>query len=60
MDDVREQLYMHDKHTKVQEGNDQEKAQSENDSHSKNRGGKKLNQQSGTYTTKTHQQLFSQ
>ena len=41
MDDVREQLYMHDKHTKVQECNDQEKVQSENDSHSKNRGGKK-------------------
>ena len=33
---------------KVQVGNDQEKAQSEKDSHSKNRGGKKLNQQSGT------------
>ena len=28
---------------KVQVGNDQEKAQSEKDSHSKNRGGKKLN-----------------
>ena len=27
---------------KLQEGNDQEKAQSEKDSHSKNRGGKKL------------------
>ena len=34
----------------VQEGNDQEKAQSERDSHSKNRGGKKLNLQSGTST----------
>ena len=28
---------------KVQIGNDQEKAQSEKDSHSKNRGGKKTN-----------------
>ena len=28
---------------KVQVGNDQEKARSEKDSHSKNRGGKKLN-----------------
>ena len=28
---------------KVQVGNDQEKAQSEKDSHSKNSGGKKLN-----------------
>ena len=28
---------------KVQVGKDQEKAQSENDSHSKNRGGKKTN-----------------
>ena len=28
---------------KVQEGKDQEKAQSEKDSHSKNRGGKKPN-----------------
>ena len=28
---------------KVQAGNDQEKAQSEKDSHSKNRGGKNLN-----------------
>ena len=34
---------------KVQVGKDQEKAQSEKDSHSKNRGGKK---QSGTYTMK--------
>ena len=38
---------------KVQVGKDQEKAQSEKDSHSKNRGGKKPNQQSGTYTMKT-------
>ena len=30
-------------HKKVQVGNDQEKAQSERDSHSKNRGGKKPN-----------------
>ena len=49
---------------KVQVGKDQEKAQSEKDSHSKNRGGKKPNQQSGTYTTKKirkpNEQLFSQ
>ena len=31
------------KHEKVQVGKDQEKAQSEKDSHSKNRGGKKPN-----------------
>ena len=37
---------------KVQVGKDQEKAQSEKDSHSKNRGGKKPNQQSGTYIMK--------
>ena len=37
---------------KVQVGKDQEKAQPEKDSHSKNRGGKKPNQQSGTYTMK--------
>ena len=37
---------------KVQVRKDQEKAQSEKDSHSKNRGGKKPNQQSGTYTMK--------
>ena len=37
---------------KVQVGKDQEKAQSEKDSHSTNRGGKKPNQQSGTYTMK--------
>ena len=30
-------------HKKVQVGKDQEKAQSEKDSHSKNRGGKKTN-----------------
>ena len=34
---------------KVQVGNDQEKVNSEKDSHSNNRSGKKLNQQSGTY-----------
>ena len=49
---------------KVQVGKDQEKAQSEKDSHSKNRGGKKPNQQSGTHTMKTfrkpNEQLFSQ
>ena len=32
-----------DSFTKVQVGKDQEKAQSEKDSHSKNRGGKKPN-----------------
>ena len=37
---------------KVQVGKDQEKAQSEKDSHSKNRGGKKPKEQSGTYTMK--------
>ena len=35
---------------KVKVGNDQEMAQSERNSHSKNRGGKNLNLQSGTYT----------
>ena len=49
---------------KVQAGNDQEKALSEKYFHYKNRGGKKLNKQSGTYTMKTHckpnEQLFSQ
>ena len=49
---------------KVQVGKDQEKAQSENDAHSKNRGGKKPNLQSGTYTMNTlrtpNEQLFSQ
>ena len=39
---------------KVQEGKDQEKAQSEKDSHSKNRGGEKPNQKSGTYTMITY------
>ena len=51
---------------KVQVGKDQEKAQSEKDSHSKNRGGKKPNQQSGIYSNyhetyrKPNEQLFSQ
>ena len=49
---------------KVQVGKDQEKVQSEKDSHSKHRGGKKPNQQSGTDTKKTfckpNEQLFSQ
>ena len=43
----------HSKEKKVQVGKDQEKTQSEKDSHSKNQGGKKPNQQSGTYTMKT-------
>ena len=34
----------------VQVGNDQEKAQSERNSHSRNRGGEKLNSQLGTDT----------
>ena len=46
---------------KVQVGNDQEKEQSEKDSHSKNRGGKKT---TGIYTMKTfrkpNEQLISQ
>ena len=37
---------------KVQVGKDQEKAQSKKDFHSKNRGWKKPNEQSGTYTMK--------
>ena len=37
---------------KVQVGKDQEKAKSERDSHSKNRGGKNPNKQPGTYTMK--------
>ena len=51
---------------KVQVGNvnDQDKAQSENDSHSKDRGWKKLNKQSGTNAMNTYRkpngQLFSQ
>ena len=49
---------------KGQVGKDQEKAQSEKDSHSKKQGGKKPNKQSGTYTMKTfrkpNEQLFSQ
>ena len=42
------------KEKKVQVGKYQEKAQSEKDSHSKNRDGKKLNKQSSTYTMKTY------
>ena len=53
---TREQIYLNemlnDWPKKVQVGKDQEKAQSEKDSHSKNRGGKKPNQQSGTHTMK--------
>ena len=49
---------------KVQVGKDQEKVQSEKYSHSKNRGWKKTNQQSGTDTKKTfckpNVQLISQ
>ena len=44
---------------KVQVSNDQEKAQSERDSLSKNGGGKKLDSQLGTYTMKTYRKLFS-
>ena len=40
--------------SKVKVGNEQEVAQLERNSHSKNRGGKKLNQQSGTYTKKIY------
>ena len=39
----QETLYQSEHCRKVQVGNDQENAQSEKDSHSKNRGGKKLN-----------------
>ena len=48
---------------RVQIRNDQEKAQSEKNSHSKIRDGKKLNKQLGTYTMKTYrkpnERLFS-
>ena len=48
---------------KVQVGKYQEKAQSEKDSHSKNRDGKKLNYKPGTYIMKTYRKpngkLFS-
>ena len=52
------------KHKKVQVGKDQEKAQSEKDSHSKNRGGKK-NKLTIRYLyhetyRKPNEQLFSQ
>ena len=40
-------------HQKVKVGNDQEMTQSERNSHSKKRGGKKPNKQSGTNTWKT-------
>ena len=51
-------------HKKVQEGKDQEKVQSEKDSHSKNRGGKK-NKLTIRYLyhetyCKPNEQLFSQ
>ena len=39
----QQNMYMTTKNEKVQVGKDQEKAQSERDSHSKNRGGKKPN-----------------
>ena len=50
---------------KVQAGKDQEKAQSEKDSHSKNRGGKKTNKLTIRYLyhetyRKPNEQLFSQ
>ena len=41
MDSEKIQHFMH--YRKVQVGNEQEKAQSERNSHSKNRSGKKLN-----------------
>ena len=44
----------HQSGKKVKVGKDLEKAQSEKDSHSINQGGKKNNQQSGTYTMKTY------
>ena len=40
---LNKRRYKQDKDKKVQVGKDQEKAQSEKDSHSKNRGGKKPN-----------------
>ena len=43
---------MWNENEKEQVGKDQEKAQSEKDSHSKNRGGKKPNQQPGTQIMK--------
>ena len=49
---------------KVKVGYDQEMAKSERNPHSKNRSGKKLNKQTGTYTKKTYSkpngQVFSQ
>ena len=47
---------------KVKVGNDHEMVQSERNPYSENRGGEKINQQSGTYTKKTYrksnEQLF--
>ena len=40
---INKHLVMQSTHEEVQVGKDQEKAQSEKDSHSKNRGGKKTN-----------------
>ena len=61
---LRIKVPANDLYKKVQVGKDQEKAQSEKDSHSKTEAGKKPNQQSGTYTMKTfrkpNEQLFSQ
>ena len=57
-------MYRNGNSKKVQVGKDQEKVQSEKDPHSKNRGGKNPNQQSGTDTKKTFRkpngQLISQ
>ena len=49
---VESHVHVSDNDNKVQVGTDQEKVQSEKDSHSKNRRGKKPNQQSGTDTKK--------
>ena len=55
MGDMEDEIkYFVFRHKKVQVGNDQEKAQSERNSHSKNQGGKKLNWQLGTKTIKTY------
>ena len=59
-----EKFSLEDFNEKVQVGKDQEKVQSKNESHSKKRDGKKLNQQSGTNNMETYHkpngQLFSQ
>ena len=47
------------KYEKVKEGNDQEMAQSERNSHSKNRGEKKRNRQYGSYTQGTYKGILS-